>query len=329
MNFTFYSTLFSRLDTALGTYWSSAASNVASAIAPVATTLLTIYVILWGWAVMRGMVSEPVMDGAARIVRLSIIVALAINIGIYNDYLARFLWETPEALAGIVAGGYAGGNAMNFLDQLMGQFYELAQAFNDKAYADTGITGLPDLSLWITGWAILIAGSLMTGYAAFLFALSKMALAVMLGVGPIFVLMMMFEQTKRFFDIWIGQALNYIFLVLLTASAVKLVMTIIGTYMTAATSAAAGDPSVVQALPGIIFCLIGLLVTMQLPSIASALGGGVAIGTLGAVGWAYNRARGSLNAARPSNIRRSINSLRQDARIVGNLAGRITGAGRR
>ena len=274
---------------------------------------------------MRGAVSEPVMDGAARIIRLSIIVALAINIGIYNGYLANVLWETPEALAGIVAGGYAGGNAMNFLDQLMGQFYELAQAFNDKAYADTGITGLPDLSLWIMGWAILIAGALMTGYAAFLFALSKMALAIILGVGPIFVLMTMFEPTKRFFDVWIGQALNYVFLVLLTASAIKLVMTIISSYMSAAVGAAASDPSIVQALPGVIFSLVGLLVTMQLPSIASALGGGVAIGTLGAVGWAYARAGGSLDAARPTSIRRSANRLRHDAKIAGSMAGRVAG----
>ena len=333
MNFSFYSTLFSKLDASLDAYWSSAASGMASAIAPVATTLVTIYVILWGWSLMRGIISEPVTDGIARIIRLTIIVALAINIGIYNGYLARFLWELPDALANIVAGGHSGNNAMHFIDQLMGQFYELAQAFNDKAYADTGITGLPDLGLWLAGWAILIAGTIVTGYTAFLFTLAKMALAILLGIGPACVLMTLFEPTKRFFDMWMGQALNYVFLVLLAASAVRLIMGIIQSYMGAAIGTASGDPSVVLALPAVIFCIVGLLVMMQLPSIASALGGGVAVGTLGAVGWAYGRATGGLSSLRHTTMRRSLNRIKSDVAIAGRAAGtplsvyrRVTGA---
>ena len=321
MGFTFYSTLLSRLDSPLNAYWSGAAASIASAFSPVATTLVTIYIILWGWSLMRGVISEPVTDGIARILRLTIIVALAINTGIYNGYLAGLLWESPEALAGVISGSASGSTAMSFLDQLMGQFYELAQAFNDKAYADTGITGLPDLSLWATGWALLAAGTMLTAYTAFLFILAKIALAILLGVGPIFILMTVFGPTKRFFDVWIGQALNYVFLVLLTASAVKLIMGIVQAYMNAVLSPAAVDPSIMQALPGVVFCFIGVLVMMQLPSIASALGGGVAIGTLGAVGWSYGTAKGTLGSLRPTTMRRSINRLRSDAAIASRAAG--------
>lgn len=320
MNFTFYQTLFSRLSGALESYWSSAAGSIAAGIAPVATTLMCLYLVLWGLAVMRGAVTEPVMDGALRMVRMSFIIALAINVGIYSSWLASFLWQTPDALAGIVAGG-TDGSAMHFLDALMGQFYELAQAFSDKAHADAGLTGLPDLSLWAASWAILIGGSVLTGYAAFLFALAKIALAILLGIGAIFILMTLFEPTRRFFDVWIGQCLNYVFLALLTASAVKLVMTIIGSYMTAALLASA-DPSIVQALPALVFSLIGMLVLMQLPSIASALGGGVAIGTLGAASHAWARATGSVTAMRPTSLRRTVNTLRSDVQIASRTAGR-------
>ena len=321
MDFHFYQSLLSKLDSALNTYWSSAAASIASAFAPVATTLVTIYVILWGWSLMRGVISEPVTDGIARILRLTIIVALAINAGIYNGYLAGLLWESPEALASVISGTSSGNTAMNFLDQLMGQFYELAQAFNDKAYADTGITGLPDLSLWAMGWAILGAGTMVTGYTVFLFVLAKIALAILLGVGPVFILMTVFGPTRRFFDVWIGQALNYVILVLLTASAVRLIMSIVQAYMNAVLAPASVDPSIMQALPGVVFCFIGVLVMMQLPSIASALGGGVAIGTLGAVGWSYGTTRGMLGSLRPTTMRRSINRLRSDAAIAGRAAG--------
>ncbi len=327
-SFDFYEKLFTKLSAGLLTYWQQVAADIAGAITPVATTLLTIYVMLWGWSMMRGVISEPVTDGAGRIIRLAVVIGIALNVGRYNTYLADMLWNSPDALAGVVASGYSNSNtSMQFLDNLMGQFYDMGQAYNDKANADSGVTGIPDLSLWCTGLAIWVSGILVTGYAAFLLALSKIAIAILLGVGPLFILMTIFEPTKRFFDSWVGQALNYVFLVLLTAAAIKLVMTIIQTYLGApAVIAALADPSINQALPAIVFGIIGVLVMMQLPSMASALGGGVAIGTLGAVGWAYGKTKGGVTAMRPTNLRRSFNKAKSDVRIAGNAAKVVGGA---
>lgn len=315
-NFDFYQKLFSKLSTGLDTYWSGVATDIAAAITPVATTLVTIYVMLWGWSMMRGVIQEPITDGAGRIIRLAVIVGVALNLGYYNGFIANMLWNSPDALAGIVASGYSDGNTnMQFLDKLMSNFYDMGQAYNDKANADSGITGIPDLSLWFTGLAIWVVGVNVTGYAAFLFALSKMALAIILGVGPIFVLLTVFEPTKRFFDAWIGQALNYVFMVMLTAGAVKLIMTIIQTYLTApGVVAALSDPSINQALPAIVFSIIGVLVMMQLPSVASALGGGVAIGTLGAVGWAYAKAKGAAGSTRDLLSGKTLSDMRAQRR---------------
>ena len=327
-DFDFYEKMFSKLSTGLDTYWNGVISSIAAAITPVATTLVTIYVMLWGWSMMRGVISEPITDGVGRIVRMAVIVGIALNIGLFNGFLGDMLWNSPEALARVVASGYSdSGTNMKFLDGLMSKFYDMGQAYNDKAHADSGLTGIPDLSLWFTGLAIWIAGVLVTGYAAFLFALSKMALAIVLGVAPIFILLTIFEPTKRFFDAWMGQALNYVFLVMLTAGAVKLVLTIIQSYLTApGVIAALSDPSINQALPAIVFSIIGVLVMTQLPSVASALGGGVAIGTLGAVAWAYGKAKGGATAMRPTNLRRSFNRARSDVRIAAGAATAVGGA---
>jgi type IV secretion system protein VirB6 len=321
-DFDFYQNLFTKLSDGLNTYWNGVASDMVTAITPVATTLVTIYVMLWGWSMMRGVIQEPITDGVGRIVRMAVIVGIALNVGYYNSFLADMLWNSPDALAGYVASGYSDETTnMQFLDSLMSNFYDMGEAYNDRANADSGLTGIPDLSLWFTGLAIWLSGVLVTGYAAFLFALSKMALAIVLGVGPIFILLTIFEPTKRFFDAWIGQALNYVFLVMLTAGAVKLVMTIIQTYLTApGVVAALADPSINQALPAIIFSIIGMLVMTQLPSIASALGGGVAIGTLGAVAWAYGKTKGGVTAMRPTNLRRSMNKAGADWRITKSAA---------
>jgi type IV secretion system protein VirB6 len=146
-----------------------------------------------------------------------------------------------------------------------------------------------------------------------------MSLAILLAIGPIFVLLLLFEGTKRFFEAWLGQALNYVFLVVLTAAAIKLVMTIVEAYLMAEVNVAL-NPTADKAVPCIVLCLIAALVMMQLPSIASALGGGAAISTLGVPSLAFSKAKGTLSALRPTSLRRSLNRARSDVRIAAGAA---------
>ncbi len=323
-DFHFYSRMFTELSTALSTYVNDTATNIIGAITPVATTLVSIYVMLWGWSMMRGVISEPIMDGAGRIVRLALIVGMALQLGLYNGFLADMLWNSPDALASYVGGGNGTSNAA-YLDTLMSRMYDFGDAYYQKAQANSTL-GIPDLGLLFMAYALWVAGVIATGYGAFLLALAKMGLAVALGVGPLFILLTIFEPTKRFFDAWIGQALNYVFLVMLSAATIKLIMVILEKYLTDASGTVLADPALDQALPAIVFSIIGALALVQMPAMASALGGGVALGTLGAVGWAYGKTKGGMAAMRPTNMRRSFNKARADMRIAGGAAKAAAGA---
>jgi type IV secretion system protein VirB6 len=315
----FYEDIFSTVNNSLTTYVGDVATNVITAITPTATTLLLIYVMLWGWATMRGMISEPVTDGINRIVRLSLITGLALNIGRYNDYLSNFLWDTPDAMAAVVASGYSSStDNTQYLDNLWSQIYDIGYAFWNLAGT---FNVFQTIGLMLLAYFIWFAGAGVTLYAFFLLILSKIALAVLLGIGPIFVLLIMFEPTKRFFDVWMGQVLNYVFLVILTSAAMKLMLTIFNTYLGAVVASGfVANPQIPQAFPTIIFSAVCILVLNQVPSIASALGGGVAIGTLGAVGWAYGKAKGGMTAVRPTELRRSYNKAAADVRLAAGAA---------
>lgn len=212
-----------------------------------------------------------------------------------------------------------------YLDTLMSRMYDFGDAYYQKAQANSTL-GIPDLGLLFMAYALWVAGVIATGYGAFLLALAKMGLAVALGVGPLFILLTIFEPTKRFFDAWIGQALNYVFLVMLSAATIKLIMVILEKYLTDASGTVLADPALDQALPAIVFSIIGALALVQMPAMASALGGGVALGTLGAVGWAYGKTKGGMAAMRPTNLRRSFNKARADVRIAKGAAQAAAGA---
>jgi len=333
----FYSRMFTELNTALDTYVQSTATKVIDAITPVATTLLTIYVMLWGWSMMRGIISEPITDGVNRIVRLSIITGIALQLGYYNSFIVDFLWNSPDAMGAYISGDSSNITTAAYLDTLMSKMNAFADAYKQKADANSD-WGIPDLSLWLMSKLIWFAGLAVTAYGAFLLALAKIGLAIGLSIGPIFVLLTIFESTKRFFDSWMGQILNYVFMVILSVAAMKLILTVLETYLTRS-SGVVVDPTVNQALPALAFALIGTLTLVQVPSMASALGGGIALSTLGAVAWSFNKLRNGLRRMRPSNVRRSFNRARADARAVKGAATstaraatavyrRITGRGR-
>jgi type IV secretion system protein VirB6 len=291
MSVTLYQTILTKADAGFISFIGSTSASVAGSIKPVATTLLMIYVMLWGWSMMRGVIEEPITDGVTRIVRLSIIVAIAISVGHYSGYVADWVWQSPDALASTVTGQNS-SNSIQFLDNLLDKYFKTAAQYLKKANENSSY-GIPDLNLFFCGILIYVFAVLVTAYGAFLLFLAKMALAILLGVGPIFILLAIFESTKKFLDAWIGQVCNYVFLVMLAAAVCKLILVFLEQYIGNVKPNATGDLGIADAVQLIALSAIGFLVLMQVPTIASALGGGAAISTLGAAGAAWSKIKGA------------------------------------
>jgi len=288
----FFEVISTKLNDSLTTYIIDNATNVIASFEKTAVTLLIIYLTMYGIGMIHGSIKEPINDFLRRIIRLSVIVGIALNIGNYDGFVVGFLWNTPDALAGYIASGYTDGNSnIQYLDSLFSQINDLAHTFLIQATAKSTL-GIPDPVLFICGFGIIIVGAFATGSAFLFLILSKMSLSILLAIGPIFILLIMFEPTKRFFDVWFGQCITFVLLPVLISAGIKLILTILQSYMTDATNSGI-EPSIDLAIPALVLCGITLIVMWQLPSIASALGGGVAISSLGAVGWAYGKTKGA------------------------------------
>ena len=312
----FFQTYLGALDTACTTYMNGAVSNLATTFAPTAVILVTIYVMFWGWSTIRGMIEEPILDGFTRILRLITIVTIATVGAHFNTYLKDWLWATPDALGAAITGG-PGPSTLLWLDTTWDRVYLIGKSFKDEAFRLSTLPfGIPDFSLLFGAVAIWVAGALAIAYAGFLVALSKIALALVLALGPIFVLLLIFEATKGFFNSWLGQAANYIALTALTAGALNLMLTVLGVFIDAAlpgaaTALAPGDIKMENVFPCVIICALIFLVLLQIPSIASALGGGVAVGTLGAAAAVYGKLMGAAAGAKNVISGKALADLRQ------------------
>ena len=313
-----YTSFFKKADAGFVSFITSTSSSIIASITPAVTTLLAVYVMLWGWSMMRGVIEEPITDGVTRIVRLSIIVGLALSVGRYASYISDWIWAAPDALAQVITGEQS-KSSITFLDNLLDAYFRLANKYLDLAIEEGWVS--PDLGLLISALALFIAGILVTGYCAFLFLLAKCALAILLAVGAIFIALSIFEATKKFTDAWIGQTLNFVFMMMLAAAACKLILKLMEAYFTKAMNS---EPTPGDAMQLVGLSVVGFLVLMQTPSIASGLAGGAAISTLGAVGAAWSKIKGATasTARGTANLLsgRTLANMRQERRRKAQMA---------
>lgn len=303
-----FEAIFDKVDQALDTYITSTAGDIISFITPIFTSLLIIWIAIWGYMMMFGKASEPLQDGVFRILRIGFIITLGLTVGTYTDLVVDFLAKGPETIASVITGSPTGTSAAT-LDSLFSKIFEVAEAAWDKGGIMNGNFGMYLISI-----IVLVVGAALSLVVAFLILLSKIMTTVLLAIGPLFIIMLLFNTTQRFFESWLGMVMNFGFILILAAAIGQLMTSLADSYISsmmgpdASTLANLGD----AAMLCIVFALC-ILVVRQVPSVASALGGGVALATQGAIGSA-------MNAMRPSTIRRQYRGLQRDARYAGRAA---------
>jgi type IV secretion system protein VirB6 len=129
------------------------------------------------------------------------------------------------------------------------------------------------------GAAVWLLIGMLCVYTMFLIALSSIASAVLLAIGPLFIVMLLFDATRRFFDAWIAQLANYALITILTVLVAALLLQVVKSY--AAQTAARGAALVtVDALDMVLVAVLVFLLLRQVMPIASSLAGGLALSSL-------------------------------------------------
>ncbi|MCO2667036.1 type IV secretion system protein, partial [Pseudomonas aeruginosa] len=87
------------LENGMHTYVSDASSALSSALVPVATTGVLIWVLAYGMAVIRGEAHEPVPAFAWRGMKVVITLAFALSAGLYQSQVVTAVSETTTGVA--------------------------------------------------------------------------------------------------------------------------------------------------------------------------------------------------------------------------------------
>jgi type IV secretion system protein VirB6 len=275
----FFATFWTWLNVQLTHYIGDNTARVSTAMEPAIVMLATLYVMIWGYLQLTGRIEEPFIVGLKRILTLAVVLGVALRMWLYNTVIVDTFYAAPAELATAVI---RAPDPVNMIDSI----WEQGGAVAGYLFNNGGI--FPgDFGYFIAGVVVWVLMGLLCVYTMFLIALSHVALAILLALGPFFVAMLLFESTKRLFDAWLAQLINYALITLLTVMAAALLLQIVNTYATQ-TAARGTAIQTVDALNMVLVAVLVFLFMRQVMPIASSLAGGAALNTMGTISRAAN-----------------------------------------
>ncbi len=274
--FTVFADLFQMVDDKTLQFATEISGRAVTAISPVVVVGLTLAFIVHGMLIIRGMVDSPLMEFLGRSVKIALIVGIALGSGFYQSDIAMLIRDLPNEMAtALMSDAQSGTQAANLIDTAAQQGFDKTGEAWEKAnmFSGDGIlysfVGL--LYLLFTIVVVAIGGSFIL--------LSKIGLALLAGLGPLFIVSLAWQPTARFFEVWMGQVANYTMMVVLFAATFGFMLDI---YAGALGGVSLDNLSnLAYNIGGIgILSVAMVIVLLQLPALASGLGGGVSMGAL-------------------------------------------------
>lgn len=251
--------------TVVGTLTNGTA-NMIALISPLVAACFSLYVTLILFSYLRGEDNdEPVMDFLYRMVGWGAVIVFGMHIDMYTTYVVPVVNKLGDELASVVGPAFNSASALdnmaNGFAQAFAKLFQEANGFKESVYAALAI-----VLIWI------FAGLFMVIAIAYIL-LAKVALGILLAIGPLFIVAALFPASRDLFKNWTGQCLNYAFLVMLFSFAAQLEITMVNSVVPA-------DLSISAVMKVCLICAVMIFVSLNLPSLASALAGGVGISTM-------------------------------------------------
>ena len=256
------------------TIWEGLSQQYSTTI----TTLFILMIVLYGWGFLHGWVKGTWGEAFSNVLKIAFVYYLTMNWSVYSEWFYSMFYSGTEEISRAIAqaGGKGAGKAgiAPVIDKFMAKGIDTAFQIIDQASLD-------EISLWALGWIVFLLVLIVSAVAAFFIALSKVALGVLLAVGILFIVFLLFENTRNYFTSWIGIMFNYALVCILTVVLMQFMIGLGDTILQTINEAGAGgknpEMSFWHYVGFIFFCIVfaGLLITI--PGTASALSNGLAM----------------------------------------------------
>jgi len=264
----FTTNLLNNIDAVVATFTQTAYQAVVQSHQTEIYLALVLYMAIFGYLVLTGEIEFSIPRAVRHLFVMTVVTALATNWDTFAIFFNNLFTSGPSKLIAAITGGSYDPNAM--LSDVFDKGILGANAINQNA-------GFTTLGFLIIGYSVFYCTLIVIGYALYLLILAKLALAVLLGLAPLFFMFLLFTSTKDFFSGYLRQVCNFALIPVFTSSILSLMLGIVDNAIsqlqaTLASHTGHGGPQCVY----VILCLIVLwLLLHQVMGISSGIVGGL------------------------------------------------------
>ncbi|MBN7134798.1 hypothetical protein A7A76_08710 [Lysobacter enzymogenes] len=244
----FFKIIFDFLDNEILAFREGMVQQMTATIAWVGFPLATLWIILQGYRILTGQSREPMMGLVVNSLRTVVILIASTSLMFGSaDLYTIFSDDLPRDIAEIVTGDDKDpaetiDNGLTKMQLAMAAIEALPSIENQSIKNDK------DRALLLTG--VGVAGPAVIGGA--LLVMYKFALALFVGLGPLFILFLLFDQTKGMFARWLYYGIGTMFSMAVLSFTVTVAMKMVGAvaanfaaqYMTMVALGAGDSPGV-------------------------------------------------------------------------------------
>lgn len=258
----------------LATFVTSRSAALCQALTPVAIAGATIHLTLMGLAIIRGDVNDSLHTFVWKSFRMIFIGSIALSAGSYQALIV-------DGTDGLIAAILHSMSSVKSVGMLIDQVAEPLVVLGNQIWSKAVVGVMPNVSLLAAAGAVFIAEFLIIAIGLGFYLLAKVAFALVMAIGPIYILCAMWPATEKYTESWIGQALNYGVLKILVGCCI-LMLTDFASKFAAHISVTADAVNLLSSTMGLLIACGSLMIVMlNLPQLASALSGGASISGIG------------------------------------------------
>ena len=255
------------------------------ALSTALTAVLTIYIAILAFGLLTGRTRLTLSAMAPKLTALCLVLTFATSWQAYHVVIHALMSAGPDQIAATVLGAREGATHAfaGRVDTLFNGVLDASRAVENAGETETANTPLAKNLIWFSALELLLS-------TVGLLVVSRIVLAILLALGPVFIVLALFSNTRGLFEGWLRTTLAFALAPMMVVLAGGAVMGALGPII----SAIADDPAhAVTNLRPVIMLFLGANVYAALVLAA----GWTAVSLTG--GWRTRRERSAQSADAP------------------------------
>lgn len=278
------------VDQSIGDFVHKAYTSLVQGNETTITMAFTFYIVLLGYRVITHSASGDLASLTRHGVVMLSVYGLIMSWSLYNMFIYNIFTGEPTYINGVLVSA-AGAPTAQTPAQALDAIYNAGVKAASQLF---GMADLSNVQYAIYALIVWLVTFLSCVYALGLLIYAKLALAVGLALGPLFLIFILWEGTKGLFESWIKKLVNFALVPIITTCILMLMLSIENSTLGTLKPDSSGLLTFETMGPYICISIANLLLLVQVLPIAASLSGGI---SLAAIGTATDMARDSFRKA--------------------------------